>query len=153
MTARPPLDARQAALRLLGRRDYTAKELREKLEQRGHPRHDIDGALAGLAADGLQSDERAAAAYLRTASRVRGRGRLRIARELEARGVDRSIVQRLTADLGADDEAAAIASVLRRRRWPAEPTLAERRRMYRHLLGRGFSADAVARALRHREDE
>ena len=149
----PATTARQAALGLLARRDYTAKELREKLSARGHIPDDIDRTLEQLAAEGLQSDERAAAAYVRTASGVRGRGRLRIVRELEARGVDRAIVQRLTAQIGAQDEAAAIAALLVRKRWPASPTLADRRRMFQHLLRRGFSADAIARALRHREDD
>ena len=145
--------ARQAALSLLARRDYTAKELREKLSARGHTPDDTDRTLEQLASEGLQSDERAAAAHVRSASDIRGRGRLRIARELEARGIDREIVQRLTATIGAEDEAAAIAAVLVRKRWPATPTSPERRRMFQHLLRRGFSADAVARALRHRDDD
>jgi regulatory protein len=151
--ARPATSPRLAAIRLLGRRDYTAHELRTKLTDRGYPAAEIDETLRQLAAEGLQSDERAAAAFVQSASRNRRRGRLRIARELAARGVDRALVQRLTGQLGAEDDAAAIAAVLTRKRWPAAPTLVQRRRMFQHLLRRGFSADAIATALRHREDD
>lgn len=151
--ARPRTGTRTAALLLLGRRDYTAKELGDKLDARGHGGEDIARVLRELATEGLQSDERLAAAYIRTATRARGRGRLRIARELEQRGVDRQIVRRLIADLAPEDESAAIAAILLRKHWPASPTLAERRRMFQHLLRRGFSADAIATALKHRDDE
>ena len=144
---------RLAALRLLARRDYTAHELRQKLADRGHAPATVDDVLSQLADEGLQSDERVAAAFVRSSVRRRGRGRLRIARELEARGVDRSLVQRLTAEIDAEDEAAAIAAILARKRWPAAPTLADRRKMFQHLLRRGFSAEAIGRALRHREDD
>ncbi len=88
--------------------------------------------------------------FARTALRVKGRGRLRIQHELQARGVDRAIVDEVIAGGEADDEAAAIEKVLTRKRWPAQPTPVERRRMFEHLLRRGFMPDAVARALKHR---
>jgi regulatory protein len=149
--ATPRTSARVAALRLLGRRDYTAQELREKLAARGHPSEDIDRTLQALAAEGLQSDERAAAASVRSATR--GRGRHRIGRELEARGVARDLVRRLVAGIAPEDEAAAIAAILARKRWPAAPTRDDRRRMFQHLLRRGFPADAIHRALNVRDEE
>ena len=94
-----------------------------------------------------------AAAAVRTATRVKGRGRHRVARELEARGIARDLVQQALAALGPDDEAAAIQAILARKRWPAAPTREERRRMFQHLLRRGFAADAIQKALRYRDDE
>lgn len=141
-----------AALGLLGRRDYTTTELRAKLADRGYPIEDITKALQDLTAEGLLDDRRVAEAHVRTASRVKGRGRLRIRRELEARGVDRALVNELLANLPAEDEGAAIERVLSRKRWPARPTIADRRRMFQHLLRRGFPADAIAKALGKGED-
>ena len=93
------------------------------------------------------NDQRVAAAHVRTASAIKGRGRHRVARELEARGVAKAIIEDAVSSLAGADEAAAIRRILARKRWPARPTLAERRRMYQHLLRRGFPSDSIRRAL------
>jgi regulatory protein len=145
--------ARSAALRLLGRRDYTTAELHTKLRDRDFPEDDITDVLGDLTAAGLVDDRRVGAAHVRTAASVKGRGRLRIARELAARGIDRALVRELLTDLPAEDEAREIARILARKRWPRRPSAADRRRMTQHLLRRGFPADAIAKALRAREDD
>ena len=145
--APPPGSARTAALRLLGRRDYTVTELRDKLSARGYPVDELTAVLDNLAADGLQSDERVAAAHVRTGLQIKGRGRLRIARELEARGIARPLIARALAGVAPGDERAAIRAILDRKHFPASPSVAERRRMFQHLLRRGFSSDAITRAL------
>jgi SOS response regulatory protein OraA/RecX len=94
-----------------------------------------------------------AAAFARTAIQVKGRGRLRIQHELQTRGVDRAIVEEVTSGGVAEDEAAAIEKVLTKKRWPVQPSPLDRRRMFEHLLRRGFMPDAVARALRNRRRE
>ena len=151
--AAPRLAIHTAALRLLGRRDYTAAELTTRLAARGYPDEAITEELRHLRASGAQDDARAAAAHVRTATRIKGRGRLRIERELLARGVSRDIVRALVAEMPADDDAAAIARVLERRRVPARLDPAARRRVFQHLLRRGFPADAIAKALRSRSDD
>ena len=45
------------------------------------------------------------------------------------------------------DEREALVRILKRKRYPAKPTLAERQRMYQHLLRRGFSADLIRTVL------
>ena len=149
----PRVSTRTAALLLLGRRDYTARELHEKLATRGHAADDIARVLTALAEEGLQSDERVAAGFIRTAMRVRGRGRLRIRRELDARGVGKALIERLLAEYGPDDERSAISAILLRKRWPPSPTMDDRRRMFQHLLRRGFSAEAISKALKYRGDD
>jgi regulatory protein len=146
--AAPGDSPRPAALALLGRRDYTTRELTDKLQARGFPADAIDQTLRGLTADGLLDDRRVAAAYVRTASQIKGRGRVRIAHELHARGVAKSVIDDVLRRLGPDEESHAIQAILARRRWPARPTLADRRRMFHHLLRRGFSPDVIAKAMR-----
>ena len=133
---------------MLGRRDYTTRELSDKLQARGFPTDAVDAALRSLTADGLLDDRRFAAAYVRTASQIKGRGRVRIAHELHARGVARGVIDDVLRRLGPDDESQAIQTILARRRWPSRPTLADRRRMFSHLLRRGFSPDVIAKAMR-----
>jgi regulatory protein len=136
----------------LARRDYTTAELRAKLGDRGCDAGDIQATIDRLGADGLLDDRRVAAAHLRTASRIKGRGAHRIGRELVARGIDRSLAAELVAGLSVQDEVAAIDRLLLRRPLPSQPTLADRRRLYQHLLRRGFSTDAIAAALKARGD-
>ena len=133
---------------MLGRRDYTTRELSDKLQAKGFPAEAVDAALRSLTADGLLDDRRLAAAYVRTASQIKGRGRVRIAHELHARGIGKSIVDDVLRRLGPDDESQAIQAILTKRRWPARPTLADRRRMFHHLLRRGFAPDVIAKAMR-----
>ena len=147
--------ARVAALRLLTRRDYTAKELRTKLLDRDLPEAEVAAVLADLAAEGVVNDRRVAEAVVRVASTVKGRGRLRISRELEQRGIDRAIIREALAALPIADETAAIRRFLDRKHVPARLSPVEHRRVFGQLVRRGFSADLIAKALRGRgaEDE
>ena len=147
------MSARSTALRLLSRRDYTTFELRQKLIDKEFAQEDINEALRTLAADRLLDDHRAAAAHVRIASQIKGRGRLRIQRELEARGVDRALVRELLAEMPASEDAAALAKFLSRKRLPSPLGPADRRRIFQQLLRRGFPAEAIAKALGKQRDE
>jgi regulatory protein len=147
--ASPPAGTvRGAALRLLGRREYTVAELRSRLVARGYPPDDTDRALETLVAERLADDRRAALAHIRTGSRIKGRGRHRLRRELEARGVDPDLVSDLLAGHSETDELAAATQVLARKRPAGRLSMADRRRLFQHLLRRGFSADLIARVLK-----
>jgi regulatory protein len=140
-------------LRLLGRRDYTHTELSAKLTTRGYPGDVVREILAQLAADRLVDDRRAAAAHVRTASRIKGRGRQRIARELTARGVDEDVAADALGQISPDDERAVLRRLLTRSPLPPHPTPADRRRLFQRLVRRGFSIDLVAKMLRYGPDE
>jgi len=139
---------RTAALRMLSRRDHTAAEIRRKLAEADHDPADISRVIDALQVEGAIDDRRVAEAYVRTASRVKGRGRLRIAQELQARGIDRTLAEETTAAIPEDDEAAAIARILSRKHLPARLDAATRRRLFQQLLRRGFPAHLVAKAFR-----
>ena len=147
--------ARATALRLLTRRDYTAKELRTKLLDRDVPEAEVASVLADLADSGVVNDRRVAESFVRVASTVKGRGRLRISRELEQRGVDRAVIREALAALPEDDETASIRRFLERKHLPVRLSPAEHRRVFGQLVRRGFSGDLIAKALRSRgiEDE
>ena len=138
---------RGAALALLGRRDYTAAELRQRLIDKKHPRDEVDEEIAALIEDRTINDRRVATSHIRIASQIKGRGRMRIRQELAARGIDRHLADELIAELPPEDEAAAIAKFLARKRFPAKPTTEERRKIYQQLLRKGFTAEAISRAL------
>jgi regulatory protein len=85
--------AKQVAVKLLARREHSATEIRHKLQQRDFSPDEIAEALVDLQQGDWQSDERFAEAYIR-ARRLKGFGPVRIAMELNERGVDESIVSR-----------------------------------------------------------
>lgn len=145
--------ARATALRLLTRRDYTTSELRTKLLDREIPEDEVMSVLAELAESGALNDRRVAEAFVRSASALKGRGRIRISRELEQRGVDRAIIREALANLPVADETTSIRRYLERKRLPARLSPAEHRRVFGQLVRRGFSADLIATALRNRTDD
>lgn len=146
-SGRDPRSIRGAATTLLSRRDYSTVELRRKLLDRGYLPADVDTLIPDLISCGALNDRRVAASHVRTSTVIKGRGRLRVARELAARGLSKDIVSEALAAVEKQDEAVAIRKILTRKKWPPHSSLADRRRMFQHLLRRGFPADAIGRAL------
>lgn len=142
--------ARVVALRLLGRRDYTAAELRRRLTDRGFAPDVIDTTLADLRAQGLQNDTRAALAHVRTASRVKGRGPYRIKHELQARGVSADAIDESTASLTPEDVRETLERLLARKRITLPLPPEERQRLFQRLIRRGFPADAILAVLKEK---
>jgi regulatory protein len=143
-----PARARAIALTLLSRREYTAHEVHSRVVARGCSPDEAASVVAALVADGLIDDRRAAGAHVRTAARIKGRGRHRIDRELAARGVAKDIRRDVLGDLTPEAELDAIRRILLVKRAPARPDPATRRRLFQHLLRRGYSGDAIAKVLR-----
>ena len=135
----PPRTARSAALRLLGRRDYTSAEIRLKLARLEYDEAEIDAALTDLGRAGLIDDRRAGCGA--------------DVRELEARGLDRALAKDLTRAVSPDDERAAIERILAAKRLPHRLSAADHRRVFQQLMRRGFPPDIIARVLRTRTDD
>lgn len=151
--AAPPVASlRPAALRLLGRRDYTRAELADRLATRGYSSDDIDRVLDALAAERLVDDERVARAHVRMAQNIKRRGRRRIERELQARGVPAAIAHAALGDLGDDDEVATLRRLVDRQPAGVPASPADRRRLFQRLLRRGFDAAMIARVLDSRDE-
>lgn len=140
-------------MRLLGRRELTRAELTLKLTDRGYPPEVVAPEVERLVLDRSVDDRRTAFAYVRTASRIKGRGPLRIRRELEAKGVSKALIAEAIASLPAGDDLEAIRRFIQRKRLPARPAPADRRRLFQQLLRKGFPPDAITRALGTRDEE
>ena len=137
---------RGRALGYLARREHSRAELLAKLVRAGHRRADAERTVADLGERGLVCDSRFAEAFIR--SRIeRGSGPLRIRRDLEARGVRSSVVDRFLAT--ADEEWEARARAAREKRFGAAPPgdRVEAARQARFLAGRGFTQRQVRRAI------
>jgi regulatory protein len=138
-------------LKLLGRRELSVADLRSRLLDREHTPEDADEAIARLLDTGALDDRRVARAYARTASKVKGRGRLRVTRELQAMGIARDTIAEAVAEVFGDiDERAMIDRAIQKKlRGGARPsTMQERARLYQFLMRQGFTPAAVLAALR-----
>jgi regulatory protein len=137
-------------LALLAIRAHTRLEIRRKLLQRAFPEGDIEACLDDLESRGWLDDAATAAALASARSRG-GRGRARIASELAAKGVSRPDADAALAGLDPADEARALRRALdrRARALPAGLTRQARsKKLFDHLVRRGFAPSAVLEALR-----
>jgi regulatory protein len=137
-------------LQLLGRRELSVKQLRARLLDRDHAVEDVDRAIALLLENHALDDARVAAAYVRTALKVKGRGRLRIRRELQEMGIESDVAGAALADAFGDvDERTLVKQALDRKlRGKMIATTADRARVFQYLLRQGFSPDTVTAVLR-----
>lgn len=92
---------REAAARLLARREHSRRELETKLVRKGWDAGQVAEIVARFAETGLQSDTRFAESYARNRAE-RGYGPLRIRAELNERGIDKADARAALEDLDAD---------------------------------------------------
>lgn len=142
----PVGSAHSAALRLLGRREYSRHELALKLGAKPYPDHEIDAALDQLEARGYLSDLRFAEMILR--SRLNGGfGPVKIRFELREKGIPDHLLEQVLVD--AAPAWPDLARQARSRRFgdglPAD--LRDKARQARFLYARGFTSEQVALAL------
>jgi regulatory protein len=135
---------------MLARRELSAKQVRERLLEREHEREDVDRAIELLTENGALNDARVAAAYVRTALKVKGRGRLRIRRELQEMGIDQDVAAAALAEAFGDvDERALIRDAIKKKlRGKKITTQADYARVFQFLMRQGFSPGTVTAVLR-----
>ena len=125
--------------------------MRDRLVDREHPADEIDRAIEHLLDTQALDDARVARAYARTAVKVKGRGRLRVMRELNALGIAKETASEAVAEVFADvDERSLIARALQKkmRGRPRIANTAEHARLYQYLMRQGFTPAGIVAALR-----
>lgn len=148
---RPPPAAKPQAIKLLSRREHSARELTRKLTDRGIETGAAEEAIAGLARAGLQSDDRYAGQLIRTRV-AQGYGPRRIRAEMEQAGLARDSIEQALAT--ADCDWRALAAQQRAKKFGPPPgTTAERIRQQRFLYARGFESDQIQSVLKADFDE
>jgi len=138
------------AVALLARRDYSTRELRSKLKERGYLEHAIEPVLIDLEENRKLDDARYGATLVASRSR-RALGPVRIRSELKRKGVAAETIDQALA--GSEGEQAPdfvqLARQARVRKFgPELPTdWKERARQARFLQYRGFSTAHIRVAL------
>jgi regulatory protein len=141
------------ALHLLGRRELSAQQMRERLRDRDHAPEDVDRAIALLIENRALDDARVAAAFVRTSLKVKGRGRLRIQRELQEMGIAKDVAAEALAEaFGEVDERTLVTQALKKKLRGHEKiaTPADYARIFQFLMRQGFSPATVTAVLRAR---
>lgn len=137
----------RTALRVLERRPFAARDLSRRLVLKGHPPEAAAAAVVRAERHGLVDDAKFSAHYVETRAR-RGRGPLRLRRDLAMLGVARGIVDRaLVEAFGADGADAPQAEVLAQKRLAqlkGLPRPVQRRRLLAFLARRGFGGAGVS---------
>ena len=132
------------ALRLLGQREHSRRELERKLASYEQEPGTLAQALDELQAKGFLDEQRAADSLVHRRAGQYGATRLR--QEMQDKGLARELIEQTLAGL-KDSELARAREVWRRKFETAPLTPQERARQTRFLLARGFSEDVVRRVL------
>ena len=140
--------AYEYALSLLTARQYTARNLRRKLVQKGFAADDADATIDRLIANGLLDDARYAAAFARGKLLGPGASKRRIRQQLYQRGIQNDVADAAIEGV-IEDEAVDLEAVVEK---DARKKLASlggleapviRRRLYAHLARRGYNIDEI----------
>jgi regulatory protein len=144
-----PLDCHERALRLLGVRPRSRRELQTRLLRAGFETSEVDGELERLTAVGLLDDEEFARAVAVHQLGARHAGRRAVVSALAAKGIDRRTIDRTLEEAGGSDadraDELARSRVSRLAGLPPEKAHA---RLVGFLIRRGHDPETARRASR-----
>ncbi len=145
-----PKRAKLRAMNLLQSREYTVRQLHDKLKEGGYPEDIIGQALDYVESFHYTDDLRYATGFIR--SHEGDRSRRRIEQDLLRRGIDRAVLEQAWAaweeEGGVQEEGAMIRALLEKKGFDRETAdLKQRQKMYGFLMRKGFQAEQVRRAV------
>lgn len=149
-------DARRAqekALYLLGYRNYSKRELTEKIARTAASREAAQAAAGRMEELGLIDDRRFGEDYARELFSRKGYGARRAAQELRRKGLDQELVQELVEKYGSPEQSGENIRRVLEKKYPGwredEKT---RRRAFAALQRLGYSYQEVREAMGQGED-
>jgi regulatory protein len=146
-------DTYLTALKMLGRRELSEAQLRQRLLRRQHAPDAIEAALTRLKSDRSLDDERVAGAIARSETNLKKRGRYRVTRQIEPAGIAPSTAKRVVDETFAAIDGDDLLVQALGRRLRGRTSIADDRefqRLYRYLVAQGFEPDRVLALLRSR---
>jgi regulatory protein len=148
------LDAYITALTLLGRRELSAKQLRDRLTRRQFPAEETEAVIDRLTRDRTLDDRRVAVAAARMAAAIKGRGRRRVLQHVEQLGVSSEVAAAAVTEVFDDvDEAALLDRALDKRLRGSTPGSLDAKgkaKLVRQLIAQGFEPAAIFARLRRK---
>ena len=150
MTQILPKRAKVRSMNLLKSRDYTKKQLEDKLRQGDYPKECIEEAIAYVESYGYIDDRRYVRDFIEYHMQTKSRTRMEM--DLQRRGVAKDVIRNVFEELGdlgvEQDESAMIRNLLQKKNYCTDTaTKQEQQKMYGFLYRKGFSPEAIMRAL------
>ena len=139
-----PPTVKARAVSLLAQREYSRKELSDKLTAAEASPEEVERALKQLEAKGLVDDTRVVESLVNRRSGKLGASRLR--QELQAKGVSPELVAETMAGL-KDTELARAQAVWQKKFGQLATPGPERHKQARFLASRGFSGEVVRQVV------
>ena len=145
-----PKRAKLRCMNLLKAKDYTKRQLTDKLKQGAYPDEIIEEALAYVESYGYIDDRRYARNFIEY--HIGTRSRRRSENDLQQKGIRRELIALAFDELLGEgveiDETAQIQKFLLKKNFHMQTaTDKERQKMYGFLYRKGFRTDAINRAL------
>lgn len=131
------------ALRLLRQRDYFEAELQARLLEAGYSDSEVTAVLTQLQDWKLVSDQRTENEAIQSHLDKPAQGRLKLAMRLSRSGIDLDEALQKASEVVSDEDELSRAIHLIRNNSDAKPD-----KLYRKLLGRGFSPEIAEEAVR-----
>jgi len=138
------MTAKERALQMLDRRDYSRAELIRKLTEKGYEEAEAAEAADRLAELGFVDDARYAPIIVRHYA-AKGYGAQRVRQELQRRGIPKELWDTAMQEMPRQDD--TVDRLLRARLRSDTPDRAELKRASDFLLRRGYSWDEVKSAV------
>ena len=144
--------ARLRALHILEKREYTKKQLTDKLKQNEYPDIVIEDAIDYVESYNYINDERYAMQYFRCGCKKKSVRRLQL--ELGKKGIDKDTVQnayeKIKYEIDVDYEKDRLISKLIDKRFRNLDTVTDKdiQKTYRYLMSKGFNFDDISRYMK-----
>ena len=145
-----PKRCKLRAMNLLQKKDYTEKQLRDKLSEGLYPVDIIDDAIHYVKAYHYLDDERYARDYITYHMSIRSRNR--IIQDLTGKGISKDIfmpiVEELYVEEDSDVELDQIRKLLAKKHYDQEETdFKDKQKIMAFLLRKGFQMSDIRRAM------
>lgn len=138
--------AKQKVLSLLERRDYTEKELRDKLMLAGFPADAVDGAISYVENYYYIDDERYARNFLEY--RASGKSRQAVYQTLAAKGIDTEKIREFMEDADMDDTE-NIRRIFRQKFGDTtELSREKKQKIFNYFLRKGYKYNDISSVLK-----
>ena len=150
-----PKRCKLRAMNLLQKKDYTEKQLRDKLSEGLYPREIIDDAIHYVKAYHYLDDERYARDYITYHMSIRSKNR--IIQDLSGKGISKDIflhiVEELYVEEDSDVELDQIKKLLIKKNYDPELTdFKEKQKIMVFLMRKGFQMSDIRRAMNIYDD-
>lgn len=140
---------RNACLVMLTRRDFSTKELTEKISLKFESRPVIDQVISTLKTEGLLSDVRFAESFVR-ARISKGQGKQRIKSEIKHKGIGNELLKQVIDAQDIDWISIAEKVLVKKFGNLVNPDRKEVGKRIRFLQYRGFDFDEISQVIKQR---